>query len=66
MMVMNRAGIDAQAPQQPDGKYHFSYSKEFWFLIFTFLVFVFRAKIERKVRHRITRGLIGPGGDRCM
>ena len=73
MMAMDRAGIDAQVPQQPEGECHFLYSQEFWFLIFTSLVFVLMAttamamaKIERKVRHRITRCLIELGGDHRM
>ena len=66
MMVMDRAGIEAQVPQQLDGENHFSCSQKFWFLTPTFLVFVlmattgmrFMAKIERKVHHCITRCLI--------
>ncbi|PUU81857.1 hypothetical protein B9Z19DRAFT_1121628 [Tuber borchii] len=67
----DRAGIDAQVSQQPEGERHISCPEEHWFFIFIFSVIVlmatttllFKGKFWRKLRRCIICCLMALGGD---
>ncbi|PUU81856.1 hypothetical protein B9Z19DRAFT_544669 [Tuber borchii] len=71
MMAMDRAGIDDQVPQLPEGEYDLSYAQELRHLIFFHFVFLlivtttilFMTQIARRVNRRITRCPIELSGD---